>query len=76
MVNPKSRNTCRDPPQEPVAERMPGKKPRAAPVIPIPGLLEETAATSSGPGHSEMPGSLESAPEVTAGFGGKNTGGD
>uniref|UniRef100_A0A8C0UEK5 PP1-binding domain-containing protein n=1 Tax=Cyanistes caeruleus TaxID=156563 RepID=A0A8C0UEK5_CYACU len=49
------------------------EKLRAAAVCPVcPGLLEEAAASSSGPGDSEVPGSLEAAPgpapEVTAGL--------
>ncbi|NXI78177.1 CDCA2 protein, partial [Rhipidura dahli] len=66
LGDPKSRNGCRDTPQEPGAGRMRGKELCAAAVCPGPGLLEEAAATSSGTGDSEVPGSLESAPGAAA----------
>ncbi|XP_058715065.1 cell division cycle-associated protein 2 [Poecile atricapillus] len=59
LGNPRARGACRDAPQQPRAGRRSGKL-RAAAVCP--GLLEEAAATSSGPGDSEVPGSLEAAP--------------
>ncbi|NXN81050.1 CDCA2 protein, partial [Bombycilla garrulus] len=62
LGNPECRGACRDTAQEPQAGRMHGKRLCAAAVCPSPGLLEEAAATSSGPGNSEVPGSLESAP--------------
>ncbi|NXM11726.1 CDCA2 protein, partial [Ploceus nigricollis] len=64
-ADPKCRDACRDSPQEPQAGRMHGRGLCAAEVCPNPGLLEEAAATSSGPGDSEVPGSLESAPEFS-----------
>ncbi|KAL9823314.1 cell division cycle-associated protein 2 isoform 2-T3 [Geothlypis trichas] len=51
----------RDPAQEPQAGRMSGQGPCAAALCPSPGLLEEAAATSSGPGDPEVPGSLGTA---------------
>ncbi|XP_014116295.1 PREDICTED: cell division cycle-associated protein 2 isoform X2 [Pseudopodoces humilis] len=59
LGNPKARGACRDTPQQPQAGNRSGKL-RAATVCP--GLLEEAAASSSGPGDSEVPGSLEAAP--------------
>ncbi|XP_030820189.1 cell division cycle-associated protein 2 isoform X2 [Camarhynchus parvulus] len=56
---------CRDTAQEPQAGRMRGKGLCAAALCPSPGLLEEAAATSPGPGDSEVPGSLEAAPEFS-----------
>ncbi|NXB27921.1 CDCA2 protein, partial [Eulacestoma nigropectus] len=64
LGDPKSRNACKGTPQEPVAGRMQGKELSAAAVCPGPGLLEEAAATSSAR-DSEVPGSLESAPEFS-----------
>ncbi|XP_059726363.1 cell division cycle-associated protein 2 isoform X2 [Haemorhous mexicanus] len=52
----------RDSAQEPQAGRMCGKG------LCAPGLLEEAAATSSGPAGSEVPGSLESAPGTAPEF--------
>ncbi|XP_053822498.1 cell division cycle-associated protein 2 isoform X2 [Vidua chalybeata] len=63
--DPKCRDACRDTAQEPQAARMRARGFHAAAVCPGPGLLEEAAATSSVPGHSEVPGSLESAPEFS-----------
>ncbi|XP_031947716.1 LOW QUALITY PROTEIN: cell division cycle-associated protein 2 [Corvus moneduloides] len=68
LGDPKSRNACKDTPQEPVAGRVRGKELCAAAVCPGPGLLEEAAATSSGTGDSEVPGSLECAPGTAAEF--------
>ncbi|XP_077047871.1 cell division cycle-associated protein 2 isoform X1 [Agelaius phoeniceus] len=56
---------CRDTAQEPLAGRMRGQGLWAAALCPSPGLLEEAAAPSSGPGDSEVPGSLDSAPEFS-----------
>ncbi|XP_041346591.1 cell division cycle-associated protein 2 [Pyrgilauda ruficollis] len=64
--DPKSWDACRDTAQEPQAGRMRGKGLCAAAVCPSPGLLQETAATSSGPGDPEVPGSLEAAPGTAA----------
>ncbi|XP_068030565.1 cell division cycle-associated protein 2 [Anomalospiza imberbis] len=61
--DPKCRDACRDTAQEPQAARMHARGLCAAAVCPSPGLLEEAAATSSVPGDSEVPGSLETAPE-------------
>ncbi|XP_015504456.1 cell division cycle-associated protein 2 isoform X2 [Parus major] len=57
LGNPKARGACRDTPQQPQDGRRSGKL-RAV----CPGLLEQAAASSSGPGDSEVPGSLEAAP--------------
>ncbi|NXQ62053.1 CDCA2 protein, partial [Anthoscopus minutus] len=65
LGNPKPRDACRSTAQEPQAGRMCGNGLCAAAVCPNPGLLEQAAATSSGPGASEVPGSLESAPEFS-----------
>ncbi|XP_038016340.1 cell division cycle-associated protein 2 isoform X2 [Motacilla alba alba] len=58
----KRRDACRDAPQEPQAGRMRGKGLCDAALCPSPGLLEEAAAPSSGPGDAEVPGSLKPAP--------------
>ncbi|NXY57832.1 CDCA2 protein, partial [Callaeas wilsoni] len=60
LGDPKPRDARED---APGAGRMRGKKLGA--VCPSPGLLEEAAATSSGPGGSGVPGSLQSAPEFS-----------
>ncbi|XP_054126520.1 cell division cycle-associated protein 2 [Melozone crissalis] len=59
--DPNCRDTCRDTAQQPQAGRVQGKGLCAAALCP--GLLEEAAATSSG--DSEVPGSLEAAPEFS-----------
>ncbi|XP_041280788.1 cell division cycle-associated protein 2 [Onychostruthus taczanowskii] len=66
--DPKSWDACRDSAQEPQAGRMRGKGLCAAAVCPSPGLLQEAAATSAGPGDPEVPGSLEAAPGTAAEF--------
>ncbi|NXT04870.1 CDCA2 protein, partial [Prunella fulvescens] len=55
------RGACRDTPQEPQAGRMDGKGLCAAALCPSPGLLEEAAATSSGPGDSEFSNAVPAA---------------
>ncbi|XP_064256395.1 cell division cycle-associated protein 2 isoform X3 [Passer domesticus] len=62
---PTSRDACRATAQEPQAGRTRGKELCAAAVCPGPGLLQEAAATSSGPGHPGLPASLEAAPEFS-----------
>ncbi|RLV92970.1 hypothetical protein DV515_00013594 [Chloebia gouldiae] len=59
---------CRSTAQEPQAGGVPAWGLPAAALCPSPGLLEEAAATSSGPGGSEVPGSLESAPGTAPQF--------
>ncbi|NXO19556.1 CDCA2 protein, partial [Oriolus oriolus] len=64
LGDPKSRNACKDTPQEPGAARVRGKELCAAAACP--GLLEEAAATSSGTGGSGAAGSPQSAPGTAA----------
>ncbi|XP_014740649.1 PREDICTED: cell division cycle-associated protein 2, partial [Sturnus vulgaris] len=70
LGNPKCRGACRDrdTPQQPQAARIRAKGLCAAAGCPKTELLEEAAATSSGPGVPEVPGSLECAPGTAAQF--------
>ncbi|NXB48617.1 CDCA2 protein, partial [Leucopsar rothschildi] len=67
---PKCRAACRDrdTPQQPQAGRIRAQGLCAAAGCPKAELLEEAAATSSGPGVPEVPGSPECAPGTAAQF--------